>query len=196
MSEPPTPDGSESVLIGRVVDGDELAFRELYRLHAAPLYRFALRLTGGGEADAEDLVQETWSRAVRKLSGFEGRAALRSWLMAIATRAAAERYRAELREAGQAGGVKAAPPPHASAHTATSAASAARSITGRIDLERAFAALPVGYRSVLVLHDVEGFRHREIAELLGISVGTSKSQLARARKRLRDTLGDGYARTG
>lgn len=174
-------DEEEGRLLDRVLEGDEDAFRTLYRLHTPSLWHLALRLTGGREADAEDVLQESWSRCITGLSRFQRRSSLRTWLTVIAARCASERYRRENREAADTG-------------SGAAVDRAQGDPAGRIDLERAFAALPFGFRSVLVLHDVEGFRHREIAEMLGISPGTSKSQLSRARRRMRSVLGEDYAR--
>jgi RNA polymerase sigma factor (sigma-70 family) len=158
-----------------VLAGDERAFRCLYREHATALYRLALRFLAGDEASAED----AWARAVRGLSGFEGRAALRSWLSAIVVRCCLERIRWERR-----GGERLADDVPSPVVGASSEA--------RVDLERAFEALPWGYRSVLVLHDIEGYTHEAIAGMLDISPGTSKSQLSRARASLRRSLGVDY----
>lgn len=164
-----------------VLDGDEEAFRQLYRAHAERLFRHALRLTGGVDADAEDVVQEAWHRAVAGLEGFEGRSSLATWLAAIVTRCALERYRAERRTADMEA-------PEMPVEAGDGRAS------GRLDLERAFEKLPPGFRAVLVLHDVEGYRHTDIADLMGIAEGTSKSQLSRARARMRELLGEDYER--
>lgn len=157
---------------------DEQGFRTLYREHSPALYRFALRLTGGSEADASELVQETWVRAVRKLDTFEGRSSFRTWLHGIASRCASEEARRQRRH------------PLGAGVDALEAKGSA--VEATLDLERAVASLPVGFRAVLVLYDVEGYRHREIAEMLGISRGTSKSQLSRARARVRALLGEEY----
>jgi len=171
--------GDEAVLIDRVLAGDERAFRSLYREHAGTLFRLALRFLAGDQASAEDAVQEAWARAVRGLAGFEGRASLRSWLSAIVVRCCLERIRWERR-----GGETL--PDDAPSRVPTGSAEA------RVDLERAFEALPGGYRSVLVLHDIEGYTHEAIAEMLDINPGTSKSQLSRARASLRRALGVDY----
>ena len=169
-------------LIAAVMAGDEQAFRVLYRQHTPQLFRLALYLTAGSEADSRDLVQEMWLRAVRGLPRFRGDSSFATWLRAIMARCASELRRKEDR----------APPemPSGSGEPVIDAAAATR-----IDLGRAFEMMPSGYRSVLVLHDFEGLPHREIAESMGISEGTSKSQLFRARAWLRSALGDDYART-
>lgn len=170
---------AEAEVVRRVCQGDESAFRGLYRAHAPRMFRLALRLTGGLDADAEDVVQEAWRRVIRGLEGFEGRSSLATWLTSIVTRCALEWQRANRRTADEEPGEIPLSP------------SQART-SSRLDLERAFADLPAGFRTVLVLHDLEGYRHVDIAELLGVSEGTSKSQLSRARARMRELLGEDY----
>ena len=152
--------------------GGEDAFRALYRAHTPALYAMALRLTGSDQSEAEDLVQETWVRATRKMSAFRGESALRTWLCGVLVNVRRERVRSAWRMVGTLDVEPATP---------------ARDDTA-FDLERAIAALPDGARDIFVLHDVYGYAHREIAELLGVVEGTSKSQLARARMLLRATL--------
>lgn len=170
-----TPD---DVLVRDVLDGDEQAFRLLYRRHTPRLKQLLLRLVGEPRTDAEDVVQETWMRAVAGLSRFRGDAAFGTWLTGIGVRAASEllRRRRRRREWGDAEELAlpgpASPPGE------------------RIDLERALAALPDRYRAVVVLHDVEGFTHEEIATRLGVAAGTSKAWLFRARRAIRSVLGD------
>ncbi len=159
----------EQFLRGR---GEE-AFRALYRAHTPALYALALRLTGGERAEAEDLVQESWVRALAALPTFRAESALRSWLCGVLVNVRRGRMRADWR-------IVDAPDVEPLADT-----------IGRddaIDLERAIAALPDGARDVYVLHDVHGYTHREVADLLGIVEGTSKSQLNRARALLRSAL--------
>ena len=187
------------MLLESVRRGDEQAFRRLHRLHAPFVFRMALRLTGGSDADAHDVLQETWLRAVRGLGRFEARSSFRTWLGAIATRTALEIVRARTRSLGDAEAD--APParPHAAAPGRDIGHGSAPEVRGadgaaRLDVERMLAAMPEGYRTVLVLHDLEGFKHAEIAELTGISEGTSKSQLSRARAWARAAMGDDYTR--
>jgi len=150
---------------------DAAAFRELFRRHTPALYQLATRLLGGTGRGADDAVQEAWLRAAEGLAAFEWRSSLRTWLTGIAINCCREILRR--RQAGtpaRPGGEPAqeAPP----------------TILG-LDLERAVLGLPNGCREVLVLHDVEGLTHAEIAARLGIEPGTSKSQLSRARRALR-----------
>jgi RNA polymerase sigma-70 factor (ECF subfamily) len=152
--------------------GDEQAFRELYRCHTPVLYLLALRLVGGREADAQDLIQDMWIRACHGLSEFEWRSSLRTWLAGILINRA--------REFNREGRQRETEPMPDELPPATTVGR-----EERIDLEQAIARLPVGYRHVLVLHDIEGYTHEEISRLLSITVGTSKSQLFHARKALR-----------
>jgi len=154
--------------------GDERAFRELYRRHTPYLYQFALRVLGGHEQEAEDVIQETWIRAVNGLAAFRWEAGLRTWLGGIALNQCRTVFRRRERTWFET--VPAAEP------------SVAPAAAERVDLERALARLPDGYRTVLVLHDVEGYRHEDIARALGTTAGTSKSQLHRARRAIRAML--------
>ena len=156
--------------------GDERAFRELYRRHTPALYQLVLRMLGGETADAEDVVQETWIRAVRQLTRFRWESSLRTWLSAIGLNLAREvlRRRARVRTEEFDERLELRAPLVRDGE--------------RIDLERAIARLPNGYRTVLVLHDVEGYTHEEISRQLQIAVGTSKSQLFDARRAVRSLL--------
>jgi len=166
------PEPSDRELVQRVMDdGDERAFRTLYRRHTPALYQFALRTMGGDASEAEDVVQETWIRGAEGWGGFRWDASLATWLKSIALNVCRAAFRR--RDAGWLESPDTEP------------AAPADSPEVRIDLERALALLPPGYRTVLVLHDLEGFRHEEIAGMLGTSAGTSKSQLSRARRALR-----------
>jgi RNA polymerase sigma factor (sigma-70 family) len=159
--------------------GDEAAFRALYRRHTPALWLLALRLGGGDEPWAEELVQRCWIRAVEGMARFRWRSALSTWLGGIAINCARELWR-EGRARGEA---------TLEDWTGLSVPQGALSeAEERIDLERAIERLPHGCRQVFVLHDVEGYTHEEVAGLLGIEAGTSKSQLSHARRRLRAAL--------
>jgi RNA polymerase sigma-70 factor (ECF subfamily) len=154
---------------------EEQAFRALYRRHAPVVYRLILRLTGGHAEDAEEVLQAAWIRAAERLDRFRWESTLRSWLSGIAINCYREfargRNRPEIAGPWEEPVLRG---PH-------------REIP-RIDLERAIARLPDGYREVLILHDIEGYTHDEIGALMGIRNGTSKSQLSRARKAVRSWL--------
>lgn len=160
-----------SAIVGH---GDESSFRTLYRRHTPSLYPFVLRVVGGADAEAEDVVQETWLRAVRGLPRFRWDSSFRTWLMGIGLNRAREVLRKRKRrgEITELPDVGEDPPP----------------LADRMDLERAIQCLPDGYRTVLILHDVEGFTHPEISERLDIAIGTSRSQLHHARRALRKML--------
>jgi RNA polymerase sigma-70 factor (ECF subfamily) len=160
-----------------VADGDEEAFRLLYRRHTPRLYAVAVRLSGGRNADADDVVQEAWVRAARRLSSFEWRSALPTWLTSIVVRCGLERLRARR-------------PDRNVPLDAVAASMAVRATDPAValDLEAAIASLPDGYRVAVVLHDIEGWSHAEIARTLGIAEGTARSQLFHARRQLRATL--------
>lgn len=159
---------------------DETAFRALYRMHTPMLYAMAMRLSGSG-SDADELVQEAWVRAVERHDRFAGRSRYRTWLVGILInchRESAKRRRRRLLSLIDDGHPE----------SVESASPAAPAPADAIDVDRALADLPDGYREVVILHDLNGYTHREIAAMLDIQEGTSKSQLNRGRARLRQLL--------
>ena len=156
--------------------GEERAFRELYRRHTPRLLGFVGRILGRSDAEAEDVAQETWLRACLSLSRFRWDSGFSTWLLGIGLHVARDVMRKNARSQELDPDDFPDPPEPLSF------------ADDRIDLERSIAMLPDGYRVVLVLHDVEGMTHEEIARQLGITAGTSKSQLARARGALRSLL--------
>lgn len=154
--------------------GDDGSFLALYRAHTPALYRMAWRMGGVSEGEVDDVVQEAWLRAARSLGRFRFESSLRTWLTGILVHCLHEGRRR--RSAGDA--LDECNEPEAPRRTPHL----------RIDLERAIAALPAGMREVFVLHDVEGFTHHEAADVLGVTAGTSKSQLSEARRKLREAL--------
>jgi RNA polymerase sigma-70 factor, ECF subfamily len=171
---------AEGLLVDRCRRGDPGAFEEIYRRHAPRVYSLAYRLTGS-LADAEDLLQEAFLLIHRKLDSFKGDSALGTWIYRLATNCCVDFLRSRQHREDQATDTldEALPP--------TPRATGALRVE-HLDLERAIARLPPGYRSAFVLHDVEGFGHNEVAAMLGIAEGTSKSQVHKARMRLRDLL--------
>ncbi|MCC7009275.1 MAG: RNA polymerase sigma factor [Acidobacteria bacterium] len=157
------------------------AFEEVYRAYAPRMFGLICRMTG--RSHAEDLLQETFLTAHRKLGSYRGDAALGTWLFRVATNVCLD----HLRSRGYRSGRLMDELPD-EVQDERRPESAVLGVIDRLDLERAVSALPPGARTVFVLHDVEGFEHREIAAMLDISEGTSKSQLHRARLRLRDLL--------
>jgi RNA polymerase sigma-70 factor (ECF subfamily) len=171
-------------LAARCRQGDPDAFEELYRAHAARLYSLLFRMAGSVQ-EAEDLLQEVFLAAHRKLGSFRGDSALGTWLYRLAVNQCLDFLRGRQAKMARTTGSldeEGADEPIAAAPLVPTAVS-------RIDLERAISQLPTGCRTAFVLHDVEGFEHHEVASMLGISVGTSKSQVHKARMKLRKLLG-------
>jgi len=158
---------------------DEDAFRDLYRAHTPRLYSLLRRLAAGRASDADEGLQETWVRAVRGLPAFEWRSSLATWLAGIAIRWWREESRQRAREVDLPDDERLPP------------SAPVRREIARVDLDRALASLPRGYREAILLHDVEGYTHEEIAAMTSVEAGTSKSQLSRARSALRARLGGG-----
>jgi RNA polymerase sigma-70 factor, ECF subfamily len=173
----------DMALVDRCRRGDLLAFEELYRAHAGRLYGLTCRMLGN-PADAEDLLQEVFLAAHRKLETFRGESALGTWLYRLATNLCLDYIRSR---AGRASQVTDALDDDPAMPGAGGRGLAEQTVT-KMDLERALARLPEGCRAAFVLHDVEGLEHREVAEILGIAEGTSKSQVHKARLRLRALL--------
>jgi len=174
VTQTPAADSSDAALIARFLrDRDGLAFRDLYRRHTPAVYGLICRLTGGREADAADLLQDTWVRAAKGLGGFRGDAQFRTWLTGIALNCYREWRRAQAIDA------------RADADDDRLSDLEARADTRSAEIGQVVQALPPAYREVLVLHDVEGCTHDQIAEALGIEPGTSKSRLSRARRLFR-----------
>jgi RNA polymerase sigma-70 factor, ECF subfamily len=173
---------TEAQLVARAAAGDPAAERKLYDLHVDRVYRLAYRLAGDGEV-ARDLTQETFIRAFARLATFRGEAAFGTWLRAIAMSVILNDLRrrrpARMREA-----------PYEEAVAADWLADPRREAEPdlRERLRAAIDALPNRYRTVFVMHDVEGYTHEEIGTALGVQPGTSKAQLSRARAKLRERL--------
>ena len=162
----------ESRLIQQARAGEVGAFEHLYRLHVGRVFALCRRME---PSEAEELTQRIFVRAWEKLSTFRGRSAFGSWLHRLALNEIFSERRRRVRRPEEALSVVPIDPqpPRPGA---------------RIDLEAAVSSLPRKARQVLVLHDIEGYKHAEIADLMGISTGTSKGQLHRARKLLREVM--------
>lgn len=175
--DPGGPAVQVSDVVRRARAGDRAAFQLLYEEHVGRVYALCLRLTGDGD-EALDRTQDAFVRAWQKLGSYRGESAFSTWLHRLTVnvvltdlRASGRRDRRE--STAQETGRRFEPAPRAGLH---------------VDLERAIAALPPGARAVFVLYDVEGYGHEEIAEMTGIAPGTSKAQLHRARRLLREAL--------
>jgi RNA polymerase sigma-70 factor, ECF subfamily len=164
----------------------ESAFRALYRAHTPYLFCLALRMCRGDRQEAEEAVQEGWIRAAQRLAGFRGDSTLRTWLAGIVINCSRERRRHWRHRLADP-----EPEPRSGPALEPRNSTPAPSPGVRVDLGRLVAALPDGQREVLVLFDVEGYTHQEIAASLGIAPGTSKSRLFEARRALRRSLNEG-----
>jgi RNA polymerase sigma-70 factor (ECF subfamily) len=189
---------TEAEAIERAKGGDAESFEALYGLHKRRVYSLCLRMTGN-TAEAEDLTQEAFLQLYRKIATFRGESAFSTWLHRLSVNVVLMHLRRkglpevsleESTEAAQEDGPK------------RDIGAKDQVLVGSIDrvnLERAIEHLPPGYRTIFVLHDMEGYEHNEIAEMMGCSIGNSKSQLHKARMKLRDLLQlpqQGAARSG
>jgi RNA polymerase sigma-70 factor, ECF subfamily len=160
--------------------GDMAAYEELYRDNVGRIYGLCLRLAGNANL-AEELTQDVFVRAWQKIGSFRGDSAFSTWLYPLAVNVALSERRARSRRTSRVFTTDDITP--------FERAEQAPAPERGLDLERALEELPEGARAVFVLHDVEGFKHQEIANLTGIAAGTSKAQLHRARRLLREALG-------
>lgn len=171
----------DSDLVRRAQRGDRQAFECLYRLHRNRIYAVLWRIAGNDPGLAEDLLQEAFVRAWQKLDSFRGDARFATWLHRLSVNVALSDRRIRVkrleRETALDGEAE---------RTATGAKDVYED--RRMDLEQAIARLPERARTVLVLFDIEGYSHAEIAEIAGMAVGSSKAQLHRARKLVREEL--------
>ena len=168
-------------LIARVRAGDPVAERALYDAHVDRVYRLSYRMAGDDDL-ARDFTQETFIRAFERLDTFRGEAALSTWLHAIAVSVALNGLRKVKRIRRRESGLE------EGQDVAWTGREAEPDLKRR--LKAAIDALPEGYRTVFVMHDVEGYTHDEIGAALGVESGTSKAQLSRARAKLRVVLAD------
>jgi RNA polymerase sigma-70 factor (ECF subfamily) len=177
---------TEAEAIERAKQGDAEAFELLYNLHKRRVYSLCLRMTTN-TAEAEDLTQEAFLQLFRKIGTFRGESAFSTWLHRMAVNVVLMRLRKKNLPIVPLDDTldteEEAPKKELGAEDTA--------LTGSIDrmeLQRSIDALPPGYRSIFVLHDVEGFEHNEIADMVGCSIGNSKSQLHKARMKLRELL--------
>jgi RNA polymerase sigma-70 factor (ECF subfamily) len=179
---------SEAEAIQRAQHGDEAMFEYLYRLHSPRVYAICLRMVRD-VAQAEDLTQEAFLLLFRKIHTFRGESAFPTWLYRLAVNLVLMHLR---KRSLPTVSIDATSDPHdETSWLGIDVGAPDLLIEGaldRINLERCMERLPVGYRTMFVLHDVQGYEHREIAEMRGRSVGDSKSQLHKARMRLRGLL--------
>ncbi|MDQ5837434.1 MAG: RNA polymerase sigma factor [Acidobacteriota bacterium] len=175
---------SDLTLARMAADGDARAFEELYRLYQRLVYGLCLRMTQN-VAEAEDITQDVFILLHRKVGSFRGESQFTTWLHRLTVNQVLMRFRKSRSRREEAledcdaqdftGSVAQAGPNRLQ-------------LIDRMALDRALEKLPPGYRAAFILHDVEGYEHEEVAELLGCAVGTSKSQLHKARAKLRKIL--------
>jgi len=186
LTDPKQEKLTEAEAIERAKQGDEAAFEALYHLHKRRVYSLCLRMVSN-PAQAEDLAQEAFLQLFRKIGTFRGESAFSTWLHRMTVNVVLMQLR------------KKSLPQVSLEETIESDDETQKKELGaedmklsgsidRLQLQRAIDRLPPGYKTVFVLHDVEGFEHNEIAEMVGCSIGNSKSQLHKARLKLRDYL--------
>ena len=174
---------TDAELVQRCVEGDQQAWAEIVRQYSRRIYNLAYRFTLSHSA-AEDLTQEVFIQLFRKIGSFRGESAFTTWLHRLTVNHVLMHFRKrgvrleKTTEEGEIGEIQ----------DFLQAGAERPRFVDRIALDKAISELPPGYRTVFVLHDVEGFEHEEVANMLGVSVGTSKSQLHKARMRLRELL--------
>lgn len=179
---------TEATAIRHAQAGDSAAFEFLYQLHGRRVYALCLRMVNN-PADAEDLAQEAFLQLFRKISTFRGESAFSTWLHRMTVNVVLMRLRKKslptdsLEETIDPDAENSAPKRDVGAPDLRLSGA-----VDRVNLERSIEKLPPGYRTVFVLHDVQGYEHNEIAGIMGCSVGNSKSQLHKARTRLRELL--------
>jgi RNA polymerase sigma-70 factor (ECF subfamily) len=177
---------SEAQLIARAQRGEEGAFAALFEAHKRRVYSLCLRMTSN-TAEAEDLTQEAFLQLFRKISTFRGESAFSTWLHRLAVNVVLMHLRKKGLQQISLDEVDTSQDEPIKRDYGSDDQRLTGSVE-RIGLQKAIADLPPGYRTVFVLHDVEGYEHNEIAEIMNCSVGNSKSQLHKARMKLRDRL--------
>jgi RNA polymerase sigma-70 factor (ECF subfamily) len=177
---------AESIRLAQ--QGDAAAFERLYQLHSRRVYSLCLRMVGN-TAEAEDLTQEAFLQLFRKIATFRGESAFSTWLHRLAVNVVLMKLR---KKSGKETSLEQVTEPDEESGTPRRDFGALDlRLSGsldRVNLQRAVGQLPPGYKAVFVLHDVQGYEHNEIAQMMSCSIGNSKSQLHKARMRLRDLL--------
>jgi RNA polymerase sigma-70 factor, ECF subfamily len=183
IAEESTTDNTDLELLKRVADGSIVAFEEIYNRYHRKTYSLCMRMLQNA-SEAEDLTQEVYIQLFRKIGSFRGDSAFSTWLHRLTVNQVLMHFRKrsvkneKTTESGEIPEIA----------DMTSVGRSRNPLLDRIDIDRAVNQLPNGYKSVFVLHDIEGFEHEEISRKMGISVGTSKSQLHKARLKLRGIL--------
>ncbi len=178
---------AEAIRLAQAGNGE--AFEFLYQMHCRRVYALCMRMTGN-PAEAEDLTQDAFLQLFRKISSFRGESSFSTWLHRLTVNVVLMRFRRKrhpevsLDEPGGASGDDAAALPFEIGEPDLRV----RGTLDRVMLDRAIKQLPAGYKVMFLLHDIQGYAHEEIAQILGCSIGNSKSQLHKARLRMRELL--------
>ncbi len=181
---------NEAEAIRRARQGDGAAFEHLYRLHSRRVYALCLRMVAN-TAEAEELTQEAFLQVFRKIATFRGESAFSTWLHRLTVNIVLMRLRKKTPAVTSLENANDPDPDEESGRPRREVGGPDPLMVGsldRVNLERAIQRLSEGYRTVFLLHDVQGYEHHEIAEILGCTAGNTKSQLHKARKRLRELL--------
>jgi RNA polymerase sigma-70 factor (ECF subfamily) len=180
-------ESAETVILARAQSGDHAAFAQLYALHKRRVYSLCLRMLGN-VAEAEDLTQESFLQLHRKIATFRGDSAFSTWLHRLTINVVLMHLRRKGLNLISLDEALDPSPDHGPARSFGAPDLRLAGSIDRMTLEKAVESLPAGYRLIFVLHDIEGYEHNEIATLLDCSIGNSKSQLHKARMKLREAL--------
>lgn len=183
VAEIEKPQPSDVELAQRSAEGDTSAFEELYRRHFRRVYLLTLRMMGN-PTEAEDMTQEVFVHLFNKIGSFRGESAFTTWLHRLSVNQVLMHFRKRSTRSEKTTEEGETPIQIVQGTENPNA----MPVVDRISLERAIQQLPPGYRTVFVLHDVEGYEHDEIARMMGVAEGTSKSQLHKARLKLRQLI--------
>ncbi|HEX7998360.1 MAG TPA: RNA polymerase sigma factor [Pyrinomonadaceae bacterium] len=180
VAEVERPQDADVVLAQKSAAGDTAAFEELYRRHFRRVYALCLRMTSD-PVQAEDLTQDVFIQLFNKIGSFRGESAFTTWLHRMTVNQVLMHFRKRSTKSELTKGDDETPEQIVKGTENPNA----MPVIDRIALEKAIQQLPPGYRTVFILHDVEGYEHEEIARMMGVAEGTSKSQLHKARLKLR-----------
>ncbi len=185
---PTDDDADDLVLVRAAAAGDARAFEKLYRRHVRRIHGLCWRLVNGDERRADQATQDAFVRAWEKLGSFRGDSQFSTWMHRLTVNLVLGEYRLMRRWVAFDDVAAEVGVDEEASEAVEPGEHPQQRVGDRMDLERALAKLPPGARSVLLLHDIEGYQHDEIAALTGIAVGTSKAQLHRARKLMKEWL--------
>jgi RNA polymerase sigma-70 factor (ECF subfamily) len=187
QSRPELAELSESETIRRAQRGDSDAFERIYHAHCRRIYALCLRMAGNS-AEAEDLTQEAFLTVLRKIQTFRGDSAFSTWLHRIAVNLVLMRFRKKSLPENSTENIDESDRNRGRREELGAPDLQLAGSIDRVNLERAIKQLPPSHKLVVELHDIQGYKHKEIAQIMDWSIGNSKAQLHRARRRLRELL--------